>query len=456
MFQNIPLFNLNLPHRTRTKPQYNKILLTEGNTTVDSIPLSLPHPKLSLNVPQTPTSQTNTTFLFEDSSTEYTLTEPSTPMSLNKNFKMQWKENINQIISNLTSTKNSDLINQVQEFITELTSKNGIGMSLLNNNNHNMNIGYILACFGFIIVYLIENEKINDNSFFIDNNFITSETIKMIHTIKKVLDYIITYTTNKPNILTNNNIAIIFTKQLNDAVIKVLNLTFKQTDINLYNELIHHIHSACSININKLSDIFISIKTTYHEREKKIIKDIPLQKVPQFLIPFPQTKPYTLVLDLDETLVHVSIKSSYCTFRPGLKAFLDNVSRLYELILFTTSTQDYADNILSYIEKDKCYFSYKLYRQHSTVNGIKNLSLLGRDLARVVIVDDKTMSFAYHKENGILIKPFICSDNGRLDRNDFVLYDLSRILCRIFKDNPKDIRESLKKYKKEIDSKISF
>ena len=112
--------------------------------------------------------------------------------------------------------------------------------------------------------------------------------------------------------------------------------------------------------------MFISIKTTYHEREKKIIKDIPLQKVPQFLIPFPPTKPYTLVLDLDETLVHVSIKSSYCTFRPGLKAFLDNVSRLYELILFTTSTQEYADNILSYIEKDKCYFSYKLYRQHST------------------------------------------------------------------------------------------
>ena len=249
MFQNIPLFNLNLPHRTLSKPQYNKILLTEGNKTVDNTPLSLPNIKHSSDAPQTPTSQTNNTFLFEDSSTEYTLTEPSTPMSLTKNFKMQWKENINQIISNLNSTKNSDLINQVQDFITQLTRKNEIGISLFNNN-HNMNIGYLLACFGLIIVYLIENEKINDNSFFIDNNFITSETIKMIHTIKKVLDYIITNPTNKPNILTNNNIAIIFTKQLNDAVIKVLNLTFKQTDINLYNELIHHIHSACFININ--------------------------------------------------------------------------------------------------------------------------------------------------------------------------------------------------------------
>ena len=175
-----------------------------------------------------------------------------------------------------------------------------------------------------------------------------------------------------------------------------------------------------------------------------------------FLIPFASTKPLTLVLDLDETLVNVNVLNSIITLRPGLRNFLNDMSRYYELIIFTTSLQEYADGVLSVIEKDRKYFAYKLYRQHAHfVNNkyIKNLSLIGRDLSKTIIVDDKTISFEMQKENAILIKPFY--DKGNNKETDFVLYDLSRILTRIALEFIGDVRVSLKKYKSEIDNKIS-
>ena len=175
-----------------------------------------------------------------------------------------------------------------------------------------------------------------------------------------------------------------------------------------------------------------------------------------FLIPFASTKPLTLVLDLDETLVYVNVLNSIITLRPGLRNFLNDMSRYYELIIFTTSLQEYADGVLSVIEKDRKYFAYKLYRQHAHfVNNkyIKNLSLIGRDLSKTIIVDDKTISFEMQKENAILIKPFY--DKGNNKETDFVLYDLSRILTRIALEFIGDVRVSLKKYKSEIDNKIS-
>ena len=50
------------------------------------------------------------------------------------------------------------------------------------------------------------------------------------------------------------------------------------------------------------------------------------------------------------------------------------------------------------------------------------------------------------EENGIIIKPFITEDEG--GKNDFILYDLINILTKIAKEEPNDIRESLKNYRK--------
>ena len=174
------------------------------------------------------------------------------------------------------------------------------------------------------------------------------------------------------------------------------------------------------------------------------------------LIPFEPKKPYSLVLDLDETLIHVPKGKNEFILRPGLREFLHSLIPYYELIVFTTGIKEYADQIINFIEKDEKYFSYRLYRESATFLNeqyYKDLNKLGRDLKKIIIVDDKQINMKLQEENGIIIKPFITEDEG--GKNDFILYNLINILIKIAKDKPDDIRKSLKLYRNEIYQKIS-
>ena len=56
------------------------------------------------------------------------------------------------------------------------------------------------------------------------------------------------------------------------------------------------------------------------------------------------------------------------------------------------------------------YIKYRLYRQHTIQIGsvyIKDLSKLGRDLSKVVIVDNMPANFQLQQENGIFIKSWV-------------------------------------------------
>ena len=172
------------------------------------------------------------------------------------------------------------------------------------------------------------------------------------------------------------------------------------------------------------------------------------------------TKPkknYTLVLDLDETLIHFKSNpnddsSGLLQFRPFLTEFLIGVSKYYELIVFTAATQDYANPIIDAIEKKGILFEYRLYRIHTVVinnDFVKDLSLLGRDLSRIIIVDNMEQNYKLQPENGITIRPFW----GK-DANDMALIDLLRILVEIAKNNM-DVREGIAYFKEDIISKIT-
>jgi len=71
------------------------------------------------------------------------------------------------------------------------------------------------------------------------------------------------------------------------------------------------------------------------------------------------------------------------------------MSELYEVVIFTAAMQDYADWVLDQIDKNK-YITSRLYRQHAMPHGnvfVKDLSRLGRDLSRTIIVDNVAENF---------------------------------------------------------------
>ena len=188
-------------------------------------------------------------------------------------------------------------------------------------------------------------------------------------------------------------------------------------------------------------------------------------KTNNYILSNPPNKQLTLILDLDETLMSFvytkeKVGQGISRIRPFLYNFLNLVKEYYELIIFTASTQIYADPILDAIEGIKGqYFNYRLYRNHCCIldnNFVKDISLLGRDLSKTIIVDNMQQNFKLQKENGILISSFWGEDI-----NDRALLQLGRILVNIAKDMifcnyNNDIRNLIFKYKDDIVKNVSI
>ena len=157
---------------------------------------------------------------------------------------------------------------------------------------------------------------------------------------------------------------------------------------------------------------------------------------------------YTLVLDLDETLIHYITDQdteilelldgdeddvSYM-IRPFCNQFLTELSNYFELVIFTAAMKDYADWIVDGIDK-RGSIKHRLYRQHcrrthvsrSEEEGgdyymaVKDMRLLGRDIKKTIIIDNLKENFwSTCPNNGLEIKSWYGVDMCDQELKNFI------------------------------------
>lgn len=154
-----------------------------------------------------------------------------------------------------------------------------------------------------------------------------------------------------------------------------------------------------------------------------------------------------MVIDLDETLVHSSFKpisnadfvvpveidgtvhQVYVLKRPYVDEFLKRMGELYECVLFTASLAKYADPVADLLDRWGV-FRARLFRESCVFhrgNYVKDLNKLGRDLHKIIIVDNSPASYIFHPDNAVPVASWFD------DMTDSELLDLIPFFERLSK-----------------------
>ena len=178
-----------------------------------------------------------------------------------------------------------------------------------------------------------------------------------------------------------------------------------------------------------------------------------------------------LVIDLDETLIHTSfqkiqapdliiqldstynkkmdnnknnnensnqkIVEAYIRIRPGVEEFLSQISKYYDIYVYSASSKNYLNTIIKNIDKnniikqcycrDDCIMYVEDYEEdfdkpNNEYKYIKDLKKINKELRNIVFIDNNTISFKLQEKNGIPIKSWFD------DYEDLELYKLIPIL----------------------------
>jgi RNA polymerase II subunit A small phosphatase-like protein len=204
----------------------------------------------------------------------------------------------------------------------------------------------------------------------------------------------------------------------------------------------------------------------------------------------PSVRP-VLVLDLDKTLVSTDWVDGVCgqgdfcityekrkvavDMRPRLCSFLQRMAVHYRLVVFTATDAKYGKPIVRQIESradvkfEKLFFKDSCERRDVSSTGrgaagdeqdnaqpfvdtpsdaaatrgpraffVKNLSVLGVPLSRVLLMDDKSASFSDQPRNGIRIAPY-----RRPDTSDQELDAMATLLEKVAASAFRDVRDAL-------------
>ena len=208
-----------------------------------------------------------------------------------------------------------------------------------------------------------------------------------------------------------------------------------------------------------------NIKTYFENNKDKLI---PLELPAEFNDLNLNTRNKVILLDLDETqvrseeeneiksydkIINVSVGPDYSQsvgikLRPYCIEFLKNISKKFEIVIFTASQEDYAEKVVDFQQEEmgndyRDVLKKRLFRQHCRPyekSYVKDLSVQNLRMDDLIIVDNLIQSFALQLENGIPILSFID------DINDTELIKLEQVLTtiRAFQDTRDFIRLNLR------------
>ena len=151
-----------------------------------------------------------------------------------------------------------------------------------------------------------------------------------------------------------------------------------------------------------------------------------------------------LILDLDETLIHSTFhvvlpeahwiltldlgnpagpESVSVCMRPYALEFLAKLAPYYELVIFTASIAAYANAVIDHLDPTGAYISHRLFRDSCVfLRGqyIKDLTMLGRPLKDVFILDNSPISYLFQPHHAVPISSWYSDPT---DRNLLSLID---------------------------------
>ena len=162
-----------------------------------------------------------------------------------------------------------------------------------------------------------------------------------------------------------------------------------------------------------------------HETQKRLLKQRKL----------------SLVVDLDQTIIHACVDNTvgewqrdssnpnygsvkdiksfqlqedtngftyYIKQRPGLSEFLKEISKIYEMHVYTMGTRAYAKNVAEIVDPDKKFFGNRVISRDEngslTAKSLQRLFPVSTDM--VVIMDDRSDVWPLNRSNLIKVVPY--------------------------------------------------
>ena len=293
----------------------------------------------------------------------------------------------------------------------------------------------------------------NFNKLFSEDKIVSLDKIEVIQNISKSINKCVDSLSNYSNFNLKNSIMKPFGDALNQMLKSISTKTLNRfIDIFLYTILFGELE----INKQKMQKNLES-NNNKKDRNKRSKKSLysgsaifnNVRETAPYLPEIDKKYKFTLVLDMDETLVHFFFTTMNGMFfvRPYCFDFLNELNNYYEIVTFTAGIKDYADNILNLLDINDNIIKYRLYRSHVTTapfSSYKDLKLLGRDLKKIIIIDNLRENFRLQPDNGLFIKTWTS------DVNDTQFKDLLTILKYIAINNVDDVRPIIQRINERI------